>query len=78
MIYATRHLLVPLLIISSLVALYFLPILLLVHYLWLYCQVAIGITVVLIPALYLVRAVSFLLANLLFDRKSIHRLHVSN
>ncbi len=55
MIYASRYLLVALLTLSGLAALYFLPIRRLLHYVWVYYQLAIVIAVVVVPVLYMLR-----------------------
>ena len=55
MIYASRYLLATLLVLGSLAALYLLPVRRLLHYVWVYYQVAIVVAVVVVPVAYMLR-----------------------
>lgn len=57
MIYTSRYLLATLLVLGSLAALYLLPVRRLLHYVWVYYQVAIVVAVVVIPVAYMLRVV---------------------
>lgn len=78
MIYASRRLLLPLLASSSVLALSFLSLPFLLHCLWLYCRVAVGVTVVLVPMLYVLRAVGLqVVASATLPKRPAHYLATS-